>query len=192
MADNEIAFPEIQLNNQYFDAEHAFQITPIKVINPNDFKNCKSTNELDICDCISDEVLDALYNWKKDNKPDFKYEGITGIFNVISCNNNLELIGYDEKLIIIEVLSIINLSMINDKIYVPTFIKKYYEINYNQALAILHIIDFVCLISHRSGLRVPGLNDAGKNFLGSYENKENVADMICDFALKNNCTLDDN
>lgn len=75
----------------------------------------------------------------------------------------------------------------NFKIYAPTFVQKYYSLNRNQAIVVLHSVEVLELTDHGSGQRRPWLNENGVDFLRHYENKEIIANKIYKFFTENDC-----
>lgn len=172
--------------------------------------------EIEACGCIQEEVNEAIKEWKNEGKPEFTEKGITEIFEATINNNDFMSMSKIGKDILVEVLYAINFiyldkdfnepysdyshclddytyELVKEKgnkpiIYAPTFVQKYYSLNWNQAMVILHSVEITDLTSHGSGQRVPFLNNKGVDFLKYYENKQQIANKIYKFVIENDCS----
>jgi hypothetical protein len=136
------------------------------------------------CECISDEVFHAMRNWKSDGMPQFKNNGITNIFDCVNQTNNWNALNDYGKKVILEVLRTIEYKdskVCTNDIYMPEFVIRYYNLNYDQAMVILHSVENK-YTEHGGGQRNPWLNETGKEHIEQYDNDKTIFNSIKQFC----------
>jgi hypothetical protein len=140
------------------------------------------------CNCIEYNVNNALLKWKI-NKNNFFHDEITEIFKLslkndpqYEFNNNLSENTLNE---IRNILYVLNLQIENN-IYIPCFLIKFYGIDSDQACVILNCLYLMDFCTHDLSLRYPKISNKGKLFI-DHGNKN--YDIINNWLNTNICTL---
>jgi DNA polymerase III gamma/tau subunit len=136
------------------------------------------------CECIVDEVFRAMRNWKSDEMPQFKNRGVTNIFECVNQTNNWNALNDHGKKVILEVLRTIEYKdthTCSNNIYMPEFVVRYYNLNYDQAMVILHSVENE-YTEHGGGQRNPWLNENGKQYVEKYDDDKTIFNSITQFC----------
>lgn len=142
------------------------------------------------CKCIENNVYNALNKWNK-NKNDFFHDEITELFiksnnrNIkYELNNNLSLKTLNEIKVILFVLDL----QIENNIFFPCFLMKYYGINYDQSCVIINCLHMMDLCIHTISLIYPFISTKGKQIL----DLDNTDYHVINNWLNNNiCTFNE-
>jgi len=142
------------------------------------------------CHCIEKQVLEGLAEWKK-NKNYFFHNEITEIFNlstkydlIYEFNNNLTDNTFNEIKNMLYVLDI----QIENNIFFPCFLMKYYGIYYNQSCVIINCLHMMDFCSHDVSLKYPFITVKGKKVLDSSKNDYS---LIKNWLNNNICTVNE-
>ncbi len=146
------------------------------LINVNDtrlIKNC--------CDCVDTVVNEVMEEYKKNNT-EFKVKGISTIFDMVLKSTEYKIPGEDKDvdLIIAQILNVMRLkyneTTESKKIFKSLTVTKFIQVEYmlteNQAMVLMHFLDYNKLISHGGTLYAAFPREENCNaFLKSYGNK---------------------
>jgi hypothetical protein len=142
------------------------------------------------CNCIEHNVNKALDKWKI-NKNNFFHDEITEIFRLSIKNNpeyefknNLSENTINEIKNILHVLDL----QIENNIYIPTFLSKFYGIDSDQACVILNCLYLLDFCTHEISLKYPKISGKGKYFIDSGDKNYDIINnwLNSNDALYNN------
>ena len=149
------------------------------------FTIIKQETPLKICHCVEKNVKNALTKWKV-NKNSFFHDGITEIFRLSMKQefNNLSEKTLNEIKIILYVLDI----QIENNIFFPCFLMKYYGLDYDQSCVIINCLYMMDFCTHDISLKYPLITLKGKKML---DFKENDYNFVSNWLNKNICTINE-
>lgn len=152
------------------------------------------------CACIIDEVEKAINEWHNGGRPSFPNLGVTQLFDRVANGNRLKDLEPEAREVICEMLWAIDTiispetefmkTQLKGKTlsgYAPSFCMKRYNLNWDQAMVLLHTIEYLELTDHGSGQRCPWLNNNGAAYLTQHSNLE-LAQSTLEWCLTHEFT----